>query len=153
VKCESCKSDNRDGAKFCATCGGTLAKLNVQPSPAYVAAPTPPPHSYLAPPPPPQQYAAPGVQPLPGQVVFVQGVKTNGLAIASMVLGILWLYWIGSVLALIFGYVARGQIKRSEGRESGGGMAVAGIVLGWIGVAIFLLGVVLAAQLRSSSSY
>jgi hypothetical protein len=34
-------------------------------------------------------------------------VGYNGLAIASMVLGILWLYWIGSILALIFGLVAR----------------------------------------------
>ena len=29
--------------------------------------------------------------------------RTNGLAIASMVLGILWIYWIGSILALVFG--------------------------------------------------
>ena len=27
-----------------------------------------------------------------------------------MVLGILWIYWIGSILALVFGYVAKGQI-------------------------------------------
>jgi hypothetical protein len=29
--------------------------------------------------------------------------QTNGLAIASMVLGIVWVYWLGSVLALVFG--------------------------------------------------
>ena len=57
---------------------------------------------------------------------------TNGLAIASMVLGILWIYWIGSFLALIFGYVARNQIRQRN--QSGDGMAIAGIVLGWIGV-------------------
>jgi len=51
-----------------------------------------------------------------------------------MVLGILWLYWIGSILALIFGYVARGQIAASAGRQGGGGMAIAAIVLGWVGV-------------------
>ena len=43
-------------------------------------------------------------------------VKTNGLAVASMVLGILWIYWIGSVLALVFGYVARNQSDGSGGR-------------------------------------
>src|SRR5688572_14502250 len=32
---------------------------------------------------------------------------TNGLAIASLVLGILWLWWIGSILALVFGYIAK----------------------------------------------
>ena len=69
--------------------------------------------------------------------------KTNGMAIASMVLGILWIYWIGSILALIFGYVAKGQIDRSGGLESGRGMAIAGIVLGWVGVGILILLIVL----------
>ena len=34
------------------------------------------------------------------------------MAIASMVLGILWIVWIGSILALVFGYVAKSQIDR-----------------------------------------
>src|SRR5581483_6890252 len=62
--------------------------------------------------------------------------STNGFAIASLVLGILWLYWIGSVLALVFGYVAKGQIDRSGGYQGGRGLAIAGIVLGWIGVGV-----------------
>ena len=66
----------------------------------------------------------PQVAPMPPQV------PTNGLAVASMVLGILCLYGIGSILALVFGYQAKGQIERSGGRESGRGMAIAGIVLG-----------------------
>lgn len=66
--------------------------------------------------------------------------STNGLAIASMVLGILWLYWIGSVLALIFGYIARKQIR--ERGDGGDGMAIAGIVLGWIGVGFLVIVIV-----------
>jgi hypothetical protein len=62
-------------------------------------------------------------------------VTTNGLAIASMVLGILWLWWVGSILAIVFGFVAKGQIDRSAGRQGGRGMAIAGIVLGSIGLA------------------
>ncbi len=80
--------------------------------------------------------------------------STNGLAVASLVLGILWLYWIGSILALIFGYVAKSQIDRSQGRQSGRGMAVAGIVLGWVGVGILSLVVVIgigAAIFRSGT--
>ncbi len=69
-----------------------------------------------------------------------QNRGANGLAIASLVLGILWLFWIGSVLALIFGYIARSQMKSS--RQSGDGMAIAGIVLGWLRVAIFLLNII-----------
>lgn len=87
---------------------------------------------YGAPPPyPPQPY---------GQPPYVQR-GTNGMAIASLVLGIVWVYWIGSVLALIFGYVARSQIRQSG--QSGDGMAIAGIVLGWIGVGLLLLLIVL----------
>jgi len=58
-----------------------------------------------------------------------------------MVLGILWLYWVGSILALIFGYIARGQIR--AGNQQGDGMAIAGIVLGWIGVGILVFFIVL----------
>jgi hypothetical protein len=78
----------------------------------------------------PQQYGAPVGYPYASQ-------KTNGLAIAAMVLGILWIYWIGSVLALVFGYIARKQIQ--ERGEGGAGMAVAGIVLGWVGLGILVL--------------
>ncbi len=69
---------------------------------------------------------------------------TNGLAVASLVLGILWMFWVGSILAVIFGYVGKGQIDRSGGTQSGRGLAVAGIVLGWVGVGFLLLTVVLA---------
>ena len=78
-----------------------------------------------------------GSVPLP----VVPGIppKTNGLAVASMVLGIVWVYGIGSILALVFGYQAKKQIDESGGRESGRGMAIAGIVLGWVGVAGLIL--------------
>ena len=61
-----------------------------------------------------------------------------------MVLGILWLYWIGSILALVFGYVAKSQIKRSNGAQTGRGMAIAGIVLGWVGVGLLALVILIA---------
>jgi hypothetical protein len=63
--------------------------------------------------------------------------RTNGLAIASMVLGIVWIFWIGSVLAVIFGHVALRGIKRSAGAERGRGMALAGLVLGYLAIAVF----------------
>lgn len=68
-------------------------------------------------------------------------VGANAMAIASMILGIVWVLWIGSILALVFGYIGLHQIRRT--RESGRGMAIAGIVLGWIGVATLLLLIVL----------
>ena len=68
--------------------------------------------------------------------------QASGFAIASLVLGILWLYWIGSILALVFGYLARGEIRRDPQRVGGRGMATAGIVLGWVGVATLVLAIV-----------
>lgn len=70
---------------------------------------------------------------------------TNGLAIAALVLGIVWVYWIGSILALIFGLMARKQIR--ETGASGEGMAIAGIVLGIVGIVTLILFVVFAVSL------
>jgi hypothetical protein len=78
--------------------------------------------------------------------------RTNGMAIASLVLGILWLYWIGSILALIFGYVAKSEIDRSGGRETGRGLAIAGIVLGWIGVAGGVIFIILVLVTNTSTT-
>ena len=101
--------------------------------------PNPPygqPTSYPAPP------HHPDYGPPPGYGYYAPASRrTNGLAIASMVLGILWIYWIGSILALVFGYVAKKQI--SERGEAGSGMATAGIVLGWIGVGFMALSLLL----------
>ena len=69
------------------------------------------------------------------------------MAITSMVLGILWIYWIGSILALVFGYVALNQIKTRN--ENGRGMAIAGVVLGWVGAGILVLVIIAAAATNS----
>jgi hypothetical protein len=113
-------------------------------------APQPPRQPWESPAPPPQapppQYP-PAQQPYPPQYPpqYVQPARTNGFAVAALVLGIIWIYWIGSILALVFGYVAKGQIDSSNGTQSGRGMAIAGIVLGWVGVGILLLMLVLVA--------
>lgn len=73
--------------------------------------------------------------------------ETNGMAIASLVLGILWLYWIGSILAVIFGHIALAQIARSQNRASGRGMALAGVILGYIGIAVLVILILVAAFL------
>jgi hypothetical protein len=67
------------------------------------------------------------------------GQQTSGKSTAALVMGILGLFLcplICSVLALVFGYQAKREIDSSGGRLSGRGNAVAGIVLGWIGVAL-----------------
>jgi len=71
-----------------------------------------------------------------------QGTTTNGLAVASMVFGILWLAFVGSLVAVVLGHVSLRQIDRSEGRQDGRVFAVVGLALGYLGLAVF---VVLAA--------
>ena len=73
--------------------------------------------------------------------------KRSGVAIASLILGIAFLYGIGSVLALVLGYRARDQIDHSGGDLEGRGMATAGIVLGWIGIPLAILFFYLLASL------
>ena len=65
-------------------------------------------------------------QPQPG--------STNTLAIVSLILGIMWLGWLGSILAVILGHVSLSQIKRTG--QSGRGMAIAGLILGYLGILI-----------------
>jgi hypothetical protein len=63
----------------------------------------------------------------------VQVRSTNGMAIASMVLSIIGV----SLLGVIFGHVALGQIKRNN--QDGHGMALAGVILGYVGMALYVI--------------
>jgi predicted metal-binding membrane protein len=81
-------------------------------------------------------------------------VGTNGFAVASLVLGIAGFTvfpFVPSLLALIFGYKGKREIDRSNGQQTGRGLAVAGIVLGWVAIALLIL-VVLGAFLLLSVS-
>ncbi|WP_377270826.1 DUF1707 and DUF4190 domain-containing protein [Peterkaempfera sp. SMS 1(5)a] len=64
---------------------------------------------------------------------------TNHLAVASLVLGLFGFlpFGIASVPAVVFGHVAKSQIRGSG--EQGDGMATAGAVLGWLGVAFWAM--------------
>ena len=81
---------------------------------------------------------------------------TNGMAEASLVLGIVGLTLfplVASIVGLVLGYAAKGQIDRSSGQQTGRGLAVAGIVLGWIGIAFAVVVMVLFFWLFSQDSY
>lgn len=68
-------------------------------------------------------------------------IPTANGAVVSLVMGILGGFFITAVLALIFGYKARDEIKRAKGPMAGGEFARAGILLGWVYVPIAVLGV------------
>ena len=80
-----------------------------------------------------------------GRLATATPPRTNGLAVAAMVLGIVWVYWIGSILAVIFGHVAIAQIRGSGGTQRGRGMAIAGLVLGYVGIGLLVVAIVVYA--------
>jgi hypothetical protein len=166
VQCPNCGYVQRTPSRFCARCGQALPQAPAADptppplpddgppvqapqswgSPPYASAqPAPPPPGGYAPPPPggwspnPNPYAPPPPPPYapPGYGYGYPARTSNGLAVASLILGLLgWtLCGVGSVIAIVFGAIARSQIRSSGGRETGEGMALAGIILGCIGVA------------------
>ncbi len=95
---------------------------------------------------------SPGVAPMaPAAQV---GVRQNGMAITSMVLGIvsfvLGTFILTSIPAVICGHIARRQIRESPVAQSGDGMALAGLILGYISNILCLLGIVLLIVLFAS---
>jgi hypothetical protein len=71
----------------------------------------------------------------PGAPVYATR-EMNGLAIASFVVSLIGLCSPLGIFGLIFGYVAKSQIKARN--NSGSGLATAGIVLGWISLIAFI---------------
>jgi hypothetical protein len=77
--------------------------------------------------------------------------RTNGLAVASLVCGLAQPFLgLTTIPAIVLGYMARGQIRRTG--EDGNGLATAGLVLGWIGVGVALLIILGLAAFASGHS-
>ncbi len=105
------------------------------------APPPPPPPPYgSAPgygaPPPPTGYPAPGGYAVP---------SSNQKALWSMILGILSLFCCGvltGIVAVVLSQQAKKEIAASGGMQAGSGQAQAGFVLGIIGIALTVLGLI-----------
>jgi hypothetical protein len=76
-------------------------------------------------------------------LAVTSGSGTNGFAVASLVLGILWLIPVCAIFAVVFGHVALQQLGQPDNSEGGRGMAVAGLVLGYLPFALIALFAVL----------
>jgi hypothetical protein len=75
---------------------------------------------------------------------------TPGVAIASLVLGILGLVMIGplgAIPAIICGHLARSRIVASQGALQGEGIALAGLILGYVGVGVMILMIPMCAAI------
>jgi hypothetical protein len=128
IACPECGFENPEGSKFCENCGIELA-------PSSPAKGEEIEEKALAQPVQPSQ-----------QITVTTGPPSSGLAIASLVLGILgWVFLpiIGHALAVIFGHMAKSEIRNSGGQLGGEGMATAGLVLGYSGLGIACLATIL----------
>jgi hypothetical protein len=85
------------------------------------------------------EYSSPRSYPSQGPIAPLATARTSGMAIASLVLGLVWICGLGSLLAVIFGHVALADIERGRGQVLGRGMAIAGLILGYLGLLLLLL--------------
>jgi hypothetical protein len=77
---------------------------------------------------------------MPGGQTPYASTRTDGLAIASLIVGIFSLVccfiFLGAVLgpaAAIMGFISRNRITQSNGTLGGGGLAIGGLICGVIG--------------------
>ncbi len=71
--------------------------------------------------------------------------RTNGLAVAALVCGIVGLFFVTAALGVVFGFVARSQIRKARGGQRGNGLALAGIIVGSCWLAYFAVVMIVAA--------
>ena len=151
---------------YCPTCGTAMTVPGTSGGPgvasyappppragAYGAPPLPPPPppgpGQYAPPPGPGQYAPPppgpgGYGPPPYGAPYCEYELPKGLAIWALVLGLLSPLCCGllsGIPAIICGAIAIGRVNRGE--AAGKGMAIAGLVLGIVGVGVTIINVLM----------
>jgi hypothetical protein len=98
--------------------------------------------------PPPGQQHYPPYQPYQA---YPPVRTTNGLAIASLVCGIAaFVIGITFIPAIICGHLARRQIRRTG--EQGDGLAIAGLILGYVGAVIFIVLVLVMGLLLTKAA-
>ena len=113
--CSLCGASNADNSQTCVRCGRSLLAPDA-----------------LA-------FGMPASPQPPGQA------HTSGKAVASLVCGILFFFFPSAIAAIILGHLSLSEIRKSGGRLVGDGMAIAGLVLGYIGLAAIPLILIIAA--------
>jgi type IV pilus assembly protein PilA len=112
---------------YCSSCGSEIPKSNTVVCPSCGL-----------------QIAPAGLSsPSPGALL---SPETSGLAIGSLISGILFFILPpAAIAAIIMGHISRAQIRRSGGQKTGDGMALAGLILGYVGISIITLVLIIAA--------
>jgi len=155
------------GAFFCPRCGAPAVQANSERPgntppqgvwngvSGYTQPSSPSPHPLYPPPATPASYPWGPVQPPPLRrplgfyppygYMATRRRDTNPLALLALAAGAIWVFWIGSLAAVVLGHVALYQIRanRRVGRlQAGASAAVAALVLGYIGLAVLVVTIV-----------
>lgn len=117
--CSACGNSMGAGDRFCRVCGWPYAPgtLSAPAGPTPIAVPT----TSLAP------------------------AATSGKAIASLLCGLLFFIPLAFIAAIIFGHIALSEIRKSAGRLKGEGLAIAGLVLGYMWIVAIPIILIIAA--------
>ncbi|HSM85218.1 MAG TPA: DUF4190 domain-containing protein [Candidatus Limnocylindrales bacterium] len=161
--CASCGASLPDNSVFCSKCGRSTQGNETQTASPAVSAPAAGAAAGAAPAAatsaPPREGApvspwlnVPSAQPMHPQ--YNMQPRTDGQAIASLVLGIasvfLCLSFVAGIPAIVLGHLSRKSIRESMGRLKGDGMALAGLIMGYIGscvVGILIIAAILIPNL------
>jgi type IV pilus assembly protein PilA len=120
--CRNCGTANPDAGQFCSKCGTPLSSAaGTTPGPTAV-----PGSSFTTPP------------PISGDA------PTSGKAIASLACGIFTFFLPAAIAAIILGHISLSEIRNSAGRIGGRGIAITGLVLGYLGLTIIPIMIVAA---------
>jgi type IV pilus assembly protein PilA len=122
--CRNCGMANPDSGQYCSKCG--------QPLPGAAAR------------------TAPGATPLPGSSFatpppLAGGAPISGKAIGSLICGIFTFFFPAAIAAIILGHLSLSEIRKSAGRIGGQGIAITGLVLGYLGIVIIPFILIVAA--------
>ena len=70
--------------------------------------------------------------------------RTSGKAIASLICGIFFFVLPAAIVAIILGHLSYAEIGRSLGKIRGKGMALAGLILGYLGISVIPIMIIAA---------
>jgi len=115
MNCPYCAEPIADDSRFCPKCGTQMGSP-LPGSPAY------------------RQPLPPGFKP-----------PTSGKAIGSLIFGLFMFFLPASIVAIILGHLSLSEIRKSAGRLKGQGLATAGLILGYLGIAAIPLILIIAA--------
>ncbi len=114
--CPNCGASIADNSQFCSNCGKSTSPVQLN------AATVPPPLAAIP----------------------VGPAQTSGKAIASLVCGIINIFPL-FIIAVVLGHMSLSEIKKSGGRLKGEGLAIAGLVMGYLGIVAIPLILIIAA--------